>query len=166
MSGETDYVEDKLGKFEKRIDDIELKVGLNHIVHNPEAERLLSLSEIELDKMTADECAQAKYTVLQYALTIQKNINRAMAIKNWCERNINVIIAKEFGSLNEFMKMDIKRQTIININTYANRLAEISEGQQIVIDSLSYIAQASNSIAGAFQTLFMSKGKIEHNEHY
>lgn len=161
MDGETNYVTTKVNEFTVQLDDVERKVGLKHLVINPEAERLLSLSETDLDKLTAQECAINKYILLQYALSIQKTINRATAVRNWAERNINVILAKEFKSFSEFMKSEVKRQAIISSNTYAQRLGEIYNEQQGIIDSLMYIAQAANSIANAFQTLFMSKSKVE-----
>jgi hypothetical protein len=165
MSGENDYVKQKANEFEIELDDIERKLGLKHLVHNPEAERLLSLTEIELDKMTATECANAKYLLLQYALSVQKTMNRATAVRNWAERNINVILAKEFKNFSEFMKGEVKRQAVISNNTYAQRLGEFYNEQQGVIDTLIYIAQAANSIAGAFQTLCITKSKVEGSNY-
>lgn len=163
MSGDKDYVTTKLEDFTTRVDNLELKIGLKHLVHNPEAEQLLSLSENELDKMTAGECANAKYILLQFALSIQKTINRATAIKNWANRNIDVIVSKKYFDYNEFLRIEYRRQCVINDDSYAAKLAEISNEHQAVIDSLSYIAQAANNLSSSFQTLFMAKNRTEGN---
>lgn len=162
MVGEGDYVNKRISNLEIELDDIERQIGLKDIVHNIEAERLLSLSEKELDKMTPDECANAKYILLQHSLVIQKKINRATSIKNWCERCITVILAKTYLSVDKFMTYEVKRETAALNDAYANRLKDISLEQQQIIDSLNYIGQAITAVANSFQTLFIAKKKTEH----
>lgn len=157
----SDYVEEKLQEHIVQLDDIELKIGIKNLVVNPESERFLSLSESELEKLTAEECAFGRYVLFQYAMSIQKKINRATALKNWAERNLSVILAKEFHSFNEFMKSEIKRQCLINNNTYAARLSLIYNEQMAIIDSYSYLSQNANNLANSFQLLFTSKQKVE-----
>ena len=162
-----DYVDKKLQESIDKIDNNDRSLGLGHLVHNPEAEHLLALSQNELDKMTAEECANAKYILSQHALVIQKTINRATALKGWSERCIRTIIAKEYGQYDSFMKFEIRRQIVVNGNEYAKQLDEISVENELKIDSLSYVAQAVNNMAGAFQLLYNSKKRVEpHGENY
>lgn len=165
MSGENDYVDNRIKNIETQIEDIERSVGLKDIVYNVEAERLLGLSETDLDKMTAEECVNAKYILLQHALVIQKKLNRAITIKNWCERAITVILSKEYNNIDNFMTYEVKRESVVLGNGYASRLKDISVEQQQIIDVLSHLSMSISSIANSFQTLYMSKRKVE-NEGY
>jgi len=161
MSGEKDYVSKRVADVEIQLDDVERTIGIKDVVHNPEAEKYLSLSEGQLEKMTAEECAQAKYILLQHAVVIQKKINRATAVKNWCDRSVAVIIAKTYGTIDPYMTYELKKEATALNDAYANRLREIAVEQQGIIDSLNYMGQAINGVANSFQTLFTSKRKVE-----
>jgi hypothetical protein len=156
-----DYVSGRVKELEVQLDDIEQTAGLKNCVQNIEAERLLGLSESDIDKMTAEECANAKYLLLQHSLVIQKRINRAIAVKNWADRGVTVIIAKTYNNLDKFMTYELKKETCALNDGFASRLREISVEQQQVIDSLNYMGQAITAVANSFQTLFMAKKKVE-----
>ncbi len=130
---ENDYVSKRVQELEIELDDVERTVSLNNIVTNPEAERLLGLSEVELGKMTADECANAKYILLQHAIVIQKKLNRATAVKNWCDRGVTVILAKTYKSFGDFVQYEVRREMVALNDGYAARLREISVEQQEII---------------------------------
>jgi hypothetical protein len=161
-NGGKDYVDEKISNIEVQMEDIEQQLGLRDLVTNPEVERLLSLTESDLEKMTAEECAHAKYILLQHSLVVQKKVNRATAIKNWCEQCITVILAKNIADVDQFMTYELKRATIVKNNSYGERLREISLEQQQTIDSLNFIAQAISNLATSFNTIYSSKRKVEH----
>ena len=161
MTGEADYVSKRVADVEVQLDDIERAVGIRDVVHNPEAEKYLSLSETQLEKMTAEECANAKYILVQHAVAIQKKLNRATAIKTWCDRGVTVILARTYGNIDGFMTYEVKRETVALNDAYASRLREIAVEQQEIIDTLNYMGQAINGVANSFQTLFTSKRKVE-----
>lgn len=163
---QSDYVNKKLQESIDRIENNDRTLGLSNLVHNPEAEKLLALSQNELDKMTAEECACAKYILSQHALVIQKTINRATSLKNWCERSIRTIIAKEYATYDSFMKYEVRRQFVVNGNEYGKQLDDIALEQELKIDNLNYIAQAINNMATSFQLLYNSKKRVEFEASY
>lgn len=170
MSGNNEskqqYVANKLQEIDDQIDAIEKTFGLYTVLHNPNIDNILNISEDELDKLTSDECNLYGFACVQYCLSVQKNINRAKAIRGYLTKQLDLLIAKEYSNYktDKFTPYEIVKNSVINGNGYALKINEHIMNQEIKISSLEDIIKHAQNMTMMFKNLSFTK-KGEHYVH-
>lgn len=144
------YVDAKLQEVVDAIEKQAKLFGLNRIVIDTACADYLTLTENELSKLSPEELALAEIRLSGYSMTLQQHSNKALALKNWADRSLRLLVANQYNSFDKFMPYDARKDSIIVNNEYGERLGKIMQEQQIIIDEFSYLAQAAQHISDAF----------------
>lgn len=163
MSGQPEskkqFVEIKIESLNEQIDAIEKQFGLYTIVHNPNIDNILNISEDELDKLTSDECNLYGFSCVQYCMSIQKNINRAKAVRNYLNRHMSLLVAKEYPQYksDKYSTYELVKDNVINGNEYARYIHDYILNQDIKITSLEDIIKHAQNMTMMFKNLSFTK---------
>lgn len=147
---EQGYVEGKLAEIVNQIENQARIFGLNKIFVDAASADYLSTKENELSKMTPEELALAEIRLQSYSMALQQHSNKAIAIRNWADRSIRLVVAQNYNSYDKYIQYDARRDLVIMENEFAQRLNKVITEQQIIIDEFSYLSQAVQHVAGAF----------------
>lgn len=116
--------------------------------------RLLSISHLELKKMTAEECAEATYILRQASFKLRLEFNREVTRRDWANAQIDKAIAQDIQQQDKFMKYEQKRAACISSNSFAFKANELAiyagaRAQRIegLSDKISDMARALNDLA-------------------
>lgn len=159
MSGGQDYVNQRISENVDKLEALSKSLLLDRINVNNEAEKYLSLGEDDLDKLTAVELAHGEYLLSAYSLCIQRKINRANAIKNWANKSIERIIAKNYNAYDKMMKYEIRKAMIAVNDDFAKRLYGVVAEQDLILDELTYLSQSVNAISNSLGNLARIRSK-------
>ena len=165
MSGEPESsmtAKDKLSRFEQLIDDYLAKRGIHRVEYNEEALKILQMKSFELKALTSAECGELAFSLAQYSLYIQQQINEQTARINWAKNNIKNIIAQNSGQFDRYMKYEEKEHAVIISNEHALKLNEILSYAQAVSDRLSYMSGRIQSMSSALIELQRSKRRVDN----
>jgi hypothetical protein len=165
MSGEPESLmtaKDKLAHFEKLIDSYLVKQGVHKIGYNEEALKTLDMKSFELKALTSQECGELAFSLAQYALYIQQQINEQTARINWAKNNIKSMVAKKTGQFDRYIKYEEKEYAIIISDEYAGKINDILIYAQAVYDRLAYMAGRIQSLSNTLIELQRSKRRSDN----
>jgi hypothetical protein len=146
----SEYVDGKLRQIVEKIESQARIFGLNKLSIDTNCTTYLMMTENEIIKLTPEELALGEIRLSNYSLCIQQHSNKAVAIKNWADRTIRVLATKFYNSFDKFMPYDIRRDCITSSDEYGQRLMEIVNEQQVVIDEFAYLSQAVQHVSESF----------------
>ena len=147
---DTSIVDRKLAEVTARVEEQTKLFGLERVNVDQSCVAYIRMSEDELGKLTPEELAAAEIKLSSYSFSLQLFLNKALSIKNWAERSLRLILIDEYHNFDKFMPYDARRDAVIKGNSYAKRLYDVINHHQVVIDEMTYLAQAAQHIAGAF----------------
>ena len=165
MSGEPESsmtAKDKLSRFEQLIDDYLAKRGIHKVEYNEEALKVLQMKSFELKALTSTECGELAFSLAQYSLYMQQQINEQTTRINWAKNNIKNIIAQNSGQFDRYMKYEEKEHAIIVNNEHALKLNEILSYAQAVSDRLLYMSGKIQSLSSTLIELQRSKRRVDN----
>lgn len=159
----TDYVLGRVKEVETKISDIENVGRYQYVIGCAEIENILNYTETQLSKLTSEECDINSYQCAQYLIELQRRINKAKTIKNWSNENLSIVIAREYTNYktDKFTPYEVVKYSVIGDNSYAKKLHEVIQEQDIIISSTYDIIKHVTMIANTFKNLSYSK-KGEH----
>jgi len=165
MSGETESLttaKDQLAHFEKLIDSYIVKQGIHVVEYNEEALKILSMKSFELKALTSQECGELAFSLSQYALYVQQQVNEQTTRINWAKNNIKKFVAKNLGKFDRYMKYEEKEHAVIASDEYAAKLNDILSYAQAVSDRLSFMSGKIQSISNTLIELQRSKRRADN----
>ena len=123
----------------KALQQFEGAVGLGSIGPT-EVDKWLSISPQKLNKMSAEDCAEASYLLTQEATFVQSQINTLQSKIDWCNRKINSIIAPIIkNQITRYMENELKRAYAVKQDDVAERLQQIANEASSYHSRLIYI---------------------------
>jgi len=113
---------DGLDKFTEWIDNF---CAANNIVEykdSDEYSHILHLPPEEIISLTSDECFTNAITLMNYGGLLQKKLDLISSQYSWCVEALNYLFAKQWSNYDKFLPAEIKKQSIISENTYAQSI--------------------------------------------
>ena len=159
---QTNLAKERLKDLDLRLDGILSSYGvLSDATPNAdEFGRLLTLSHIELAKLTPEQCSEGAYILRQGAFTLQKEYNRERAREVWANAQIDKTVAEEMGQFDKYMRYEQKRALAIKQNSFAFKLNEIQVYAQSRAIRLESLSDKASDMARALNELSMSRRKV------
>lgn len=118
---------------------------------SPNIEAILNYTQEELRSLSKEECSENAYLLKQYALYIQKEMNRHHVKANWASARLNYIIGKDGGEYGDkYTKFEQLKLIVVAKNTYAKALYDME------LTALTYyksLYDSSNIIQNMARTL-------------
>lgn len=168
MNGNEEYMNNKTTKeqvdeWDKVLDDYESSLGLGRYTNNSfdeaELNNYFSMNRDSIEKLTPEDCAQISYRLAQYALFLQRTLNREIARHNWAEETIKETIADEINNYKGYGFVEKSLQAIKH-NEKASALNKIKKYAKQRIDRLSYISNSIKNLSDII--LSVQKTKVKH----
>lgn len=155
---------EQVAEWDKVLDEYENSVGFNsYDVHNKFSDDELNLyftmNRDSIEKLTPEDCAQIAMRLSQYALFIQRTLNREIARHNWADETIKETIADEINNYKGYGYVEKSLQAIKH-NDKASSLNKIKKYAKQRMDRLSYIANNVKNLSDIL--LAVQKTKVKH----
>lgn len=157
--GESLGVEARLDKLNATLDEWEKKQGLPpdfpaEVEH--EARELLRMLPQTLKRLTATECGEGAFTLLQYAFFLQRVANKAQGEVRAAEEMTKRLVASHLSqqraySYQERMLLALKEN---DAATKADNLRMLAQAR---LDRVSYLSSKAESLARSLMSLQNSK---------
>lgn len=120
MSGENQLkASDRLADHIKSIEEYINLTNVSYATFNVEYIVASNLTKEDMGKMTTQEMFDTAYLLYGYSTYIQDEINKNKVALNWCEDQIEKLVAANLNNFDQYTKHDVKRQIIIKENSYA-----------------------------------------------
>ena len=120
MSGENQLkASERLADHIKSVEDYINMSNVSYSTFNVEYIVASNLTRDDMSKMTTQEMFDTAYLLYGYSTYIQDEINKNKVALNWCEDQIEKLVAANLNNFDQYTKHDVKRQIIIKENTYA-----------------------------------------------
>lgn len=120
MSGENQLkASDRLADHIKSIEEYINLTNVSYATFNVEYIVASNLTKEDMGKMTTQEMFDTAYLLYGYSTYIQDEINKNKVALNWCEDQIEKLVAANLNNFDQYTKHDVKRQIIIRENSYA-----------------------------------------------
>lgn len=154
---------DQVNEWDKVLDEYEQGIGISKYVSDslPEDElnTYFKMSRDQIEKLTPDDCGQIAYRLGQFALHVQRSINRELARMNWAEETIKEVIADEVNTYKGYGYIEKSIQAIKH-NERASALNKIKKYAKQRSDRLQYIANSIKNLSDIM--LSISRTKVKH----
>ena len=84
-----------------------------------------NMSSEQLRKFTQQEAFDAAYLLYSYASYIQDEINKNKIALNWCNDQLEKQVVANNDSFGQYTKHEVKRQMIVQDNSYAAKIDQM-----------------------------------------
>jgi hypothetical protein len=133
MSGENKLnAADRLEQYIQQINDY---IDVSNVKFAAFREEFLASSNMPQERiqaLTQQELFDHAYILYGYSSYIQDEINKNQVVFNWCNDQIEKIVASNLNNFDQYTKHEVKRQSIIRENSYAakcDQMRGIAEGR-------------------------------------
>lgn len=155
---------EQVAEWDRILDEYEKTIGVGQYEsHNKFSEDELNsyftMNRDSIEKLTPEDCAQIAMRLSQYALFVQRTLNREIARHNWAEETIKETIADEVNNYKGYGYIEKSLQAIKH-NDKANALNKIKKYAKQRMDRLSYIANNIKNLSDIL--LAVQKTKVKH----
>lgn len=110
---------DALVRFTEWVNKFCKESGLVEYKNDPIYEKILATTPDELMAMSSDDCFVSAITLMNYAGYLQKKLDVLNSQYNWCVEALNYLFAKYWNNYDKYLPADLKKQSIIQDNSYA-----------------------------------------------
>lgn len=131
-------------KLSEHIEAIDNYINASNTRFSTFREEYLFVADMSLDqlkKLTQVELFDAAYLLYGYATYIQDEINKNRIALNWCNDQMEKMIAKHQNEFGQYTKHESKKHILANNNSYAGSLEnmrEVAEARLQLLDGKVY----------------------------
>jgi hypothetical protein len=116
------------------------------------------MSQVEIRKLSAEECGEAAIVLCQEAAFLQNVLNKAQSIANWCERSITKTIASEVDNVGtQYTPFSYRRELAIRQNERATELDTAMRKSVLIVETLEYMPTRLRHLSSTFEGLQQTK---------
>lgn len=112
-------------EFNNYIDSYSKSLGIPDLSLDPFVEEAFIMSHEDFLLLTSEEAASYAFKLTQYILFLRKDLDKNRVRSEWCSDVINRILAKTYSSYSEYMKYEVRKQSIMLDNSYALKVHEL-----------------------------------------
>jgi len=155
---------EQVAEWDRVLDEYEKSIGIStYETHNKftedELNSYFTMNRDAIEKLTPEDCAQIAMRLSQYALFVQRTLNREIARHNWAEESIKETIADEINNYKGYGYVEKSLQAIKH-NDKASSLNKIKKYAKQRMDRMSYIANNIKNLSDIL--LAVQKTKVKH----
>lgn len=155
---------EQVEEWDRVLDEYEQSIGLGKYADsqgfaNEELNDYFTMSRDVIEKLTPEDCAQIALRLSQYALFLQRTLNRESARYHWADESIKETIADDLNNYKGYGYVE-KAPQAIKHNEKANALNKIKKYAKQRMDRLSYLAANIKNLSDI--VLSVQKTKVKH----
>jgi hypothetical protein len=123
----------------KHIEQIDNYLDLSNVRFAAFREEFLDAANMPLDRvktLTQQELFDRAYVLYGYSSYIQDEINKNKIVLDWCNDQLEKLVAENLHNFDQYTKHEVKRQSIIMENTYAAKCDQMRAIAEARLQSL------------------------------
>ena len=123
----------------QHIEQINNYLDLSNVRFASFREEFLVAANMSLDKikrLTQQELFDLAYILYGYSSYIQDEINKNKVVFDWCNDQLEKLVAGNLHNFDQYTKHEVKRQSIIGENTYAAKCDQMRSVAEARLQSL------------------------------
>ena len=144
MSGEKDYVKQKMDTIQKALDEYEKSLGLpdrKNCLEKHEYSKYFDIKNDEIVKMDAKDCALAQYRLAQYNFYLQRNYNYELSRLTWAKDLLDELVVDDITNISYIGKHEIKINIIAKQNSVVKKVLKFVSFTQQRCDRLFMLSK-------------------------
>ena len=126
-------------KLAKHIEQIDHYVDLSNVRFAAFHEEFLAVSNMPTSKikvLTQQDLFDCAYVLYGYSSYVQDEINKNKIVLEWCNDQLEKLVAGNLHNFDQYTKHEVKRQSIIKENTYAAKCDQMRSVAEARLQSL------------------------------
>lgn len=92
-----------------------------------------------IERLTSENCFEIAARLIQYAIHLQRLINKESCRMKWCNAIIERVCAREWNNYDQYMKANMKMELIARENEMVNRMIKLRNRASIKLENLNNI---------------------------
>lgn len=92
---------------------------------------IINMGHEELLALNSDEAYANAFRLQSYCLYLRKDLDRLRSQIAWCEDILNRMVGLRWKEFSDYMKYEVKRQAIINDDTFGQKLDKFRQRLQV-----------------------------------
>lgn len=157
---------EQVNEWDRVLDEYEKSIGIGsynpNLLPEDELNNYFKMNRDEIEKLTPDDCGQIAYRLGQFALHVQRSLNRENARIHWADETIKETIADQLNTYKGYGYVEKSIQAIKH-NEKASALNKIKKYAQQRSDRLQYISNSIKNLSDIM--LSVSKTKVKHGSN-
>ena len=134
------------------------KLGLGVLRPSNEVERFLTMTTMEIRRMSAEECGEAAVILNQSGTYIQLELNRVRSDLDWCNKYIDWLVAKTIAQYGgKYTPFEYRRLLASRDNDVAMKLHKIVSDAELQAKCIEYLPNQLRATAKSFSDLQQTK---------
>lgn len=119
LNSESEHTVEALKEFTSWVENFCLENGIVSYHDSDKYIDILNFSEEKIMSLSSEECFCHAVTLMNYAGNLQKKVDIIESQYYWCNQAMNYLYAKYWSTQEQFIPAEIKKQSIILENSYA-----------------------------------------------
>lgn len=147
-------------RLDRILDEYERSVGLpdalGFVEIEDEARKYLTMTPSLLRKLTAQECGEGAYALLQFSWRLQQAINRENGRVRWARASVRKIIATKVRTMsgNSFEE---RKMLAVRSDDAASKLNDIKVKALLRVERISFLSNKASDLAHSLMALQSTK---------
>lgn len=153
---------EQLKKLDSILDEYERSLGISEFAdqfQDDSAKKYMSLSRLQIEKLTPSECAEAALLLGALSFHMQRAYNREVARVNWAKQTLRSTISGREQSYRGSWESQFNQA--VNEDSYTRKMLAIQKYAQQRVDRLTYLASSIKNISDIF--LAVQRAKVMKN---
>lgn len=153
-----DLVNDEIDKFEKDLDKYEQSLGVNVTVNEATKTSLQKVFEVDINKLSDDECRHLVFDLSKYSLFLQKECNKYRARIKYVENKIWHILSRAIQQQSGF-KFEEKYYQAVSGNVVAGKWHNAKLVCEARLTRINYIVNNIDSVRQSLLFLLQARNR-------
>jgi hypothetical protein len=149
---------DQLKKLDSVLDEYERSLGIPDFTdefHDDSAKKYMSLSRVQIEKLTPVECTEAALLLGSLSFHMQRAYNREVARVNWAKQTLRSTVAGREQSYRGSWESQFNQA--VGEDGYTSKVMQIQKYAQQRADRLTYLASSIKNIGEIFLAVQRTK---------
>jgi hypothetical protein len=149
---------DQLKKLDSVLDEYERSLGIPDFTdefHDNSAKKYMSLSRVQIEKLTPVECTEAALLLGSLSFHMQRAYNREVARVNWAKQTLRSTVAGREQSYRGSWESQFNQA--VGEDGYTSKVMQIQKYAQQRADRLTYLASSIKNIGEIFLAVQRTK---------
>ena len=152
METEGDGSDNLTKNLDRALDEYEKAIGLNYTSITDEAEKYLTYSQAQIEKMTHQECASASILLSQLSFHLQRSVNKERARAGWCGAKIREFTGRKMSGYVAY-SYEERREMALSESDVSQKLERLRVQVLARVDRLTELTFPINAMSKTFQVM-------------
>lgn len=152
---------DKLAEVEQLLEEYEEKIFLSKV---KVIEPPLEVTREELLSMSLEDIDGLRWSLSQYNLALQKELNKHLSRMHWAEANLNRLLDRDANNYQGFGWAE-RKAACLNADKYAQKLFQLKTQSEMVINRLSFLPGKIEFLVKIAGDIAYTKRRSRNDEH-